>query len=158
MTKILFVTAMILYLFFNFEKVLDHMEKEMNAQKRGISFVSGISVGQFEATDMSPAYLTRSGSIPASQQFRGRRASESERQRSDWRKCRRPFFWASLFFLFIILCDAIFEMFLEISILGPGQGHWVALRILDLTLSISVFMQSKKLENLMDEKEELFLQ
>ena len=58
-------TEVLLYLFFNFEKVLDHMEKEMNAQKRGISFVSGTSVGQFEATDMSPAYLTRSGSIPA---------------------------------------------------------------------------------------------
>jgi hypothetical protein len=31
MIKIIFVTAMILYLFFNFEKVLDQMETEMNA-------------------------------------------------------------------------------------------------------------------------------
>ena len=34
----------------------------------------------------------------------------------------------------------------------------MALRVLDLILSISVFMQSKKLENLLDEKEENFLQ
>jgi hypothetical protein len=51
MIKIIFVTAMILYLFFNFEKVLDQMETEMNAQKEGLSFASRIAVSQLEATD-----------------------------------------------------------------------------------------------------------
>jgi hypothetical protein len=36
-----------------------------------------------------------------------------------------------------------------------GKNHWIALRLLDLILSISVFLQSKKLENLVDEKQEI---
>ena len=39
-----------------------------------------------------------------------------------------------------------------------NESHWIALRVLDFILSISVFLQSKKLENLLDEKEQIFLE
>lgn len=39
-----------------------------------------------------------------------------------------------------------------------GKNHWIAMRLLDLILSISVFLQSKKLENLLDEKQEILEQ
>ena len=52
--------------------------------------------------------------------------------------------------MFIMIDGAVYE-FADNSVLG--QNHWVALRILDLFLCISVFLQSRKLENLLDEKE-----
>ena len=53
--------------------------------------------------------------------------------------------------LAIIITDALFEGLTESSMLGTN--HWISMRVLDLILSISVFMQSKKLESLLDEKE-----
>jgi len=55
--------------------------------------------------------------------------------------------------MFLIMVDAIFEYFTASSFLD--KNHWIAMRLLDLILSISVFLQSKKLENLLDEKEEI---
>ena len=66
-------------------------------------------------------------------------------------KCRRPYFWISIIVLVIIITDALFEAMTEHSMLGTN--HWISMRVLDLILSISVFMQSKKLESLLDEKE-----
>ena len=66
-------------------------------------------------------------------------------------KCRRPYFWISIGVLAAIITDALFETIMGQSLLG--NHHWIAMRVLDLVLSISVFMQSKKLESLLDEKE-----
>lgn len=38
LVTILFMTGMILYLYVNFEKVLDNLEKEMNATRNGVSY------------------------------------------------------------------------------------------------------------------------
>ncbi len=56
----------------------------------------------------------------------------------------------------MIMLDAIFEQFCQNSMLG--KNHWIAMRLLDLILSISVYLQSKKLENLLDEKQEILEQ
>lgn len=80
---------------------------------------------------------------------------ERQPKRPTWRKCRRPYFWMSIVALFAIGVDALFEQFLDKSLFE--SNHWIALRFMDLILSISVFLQGKKLENLLDEKEELFL-
>lgn len=61
----------------------------------------------------------------------------------------------SIVALFAIGMDALFEQFLGKSLFE--KNHWIALRFMDLILSISVFLQGKKFENLLDEKEELFL-
>lgn len=58
--------------------------------------------------------------------------------------------------LMLILVDAMVEQLGFQSVLE--QLHWVALRVLDLILSLQVWMQSKKLESLLDEKEENYLQ
>ena len=48
------------------------------------------------------------------------------------------------------------ELLLEKSFLG--LRHWLALRALDFIFSLSVFGQSKKLEHLLDEKDEKYVQ
>ena len=53
--------------------------------------------------------------------------------------------------LVAILVDALCEEFSDKSLLK--KNHWLAMRVLDLVISISVWLQSKKLENLLDEKE-----
>ena len=78
--------------------------------------------------------------------------ADSDDFRQPWySKCRRPYFWISIIVLVIIITDALFEGLTESSMLGTN--HWISMRVLDLILSISVFMQSKKLESLLDEKE-----
>ena len=58
--------------------------------------------------------------------------------------------------LLSICLDACSEQFIGRSLLETY--HWIALRFMVLVLSISVFLQGRKLENLIDEKEELFLE
>jgi len=60
----------------------------------------------------------------------------------------------SIVALLAIGVDAICEQFIGRSLFD--ENHWIALRFMDLILSISIFLQAKKLENLLDEKEELF--
>jgi hypothetical protein len=145
---------MILYLYFNFERVLDTMEREMIAIREGLA----LSTTDGASDLISPAVFgSREGSFVAATPLRLKRTiSEVERPKSKWRRCRRPFFWFSIAVLVILVIDAALEGTIEKSVLG--STHWVALRVLDLILSISVFMQSRKLENLLDEKEENFLQ
>ena len=74
------------------------------------------------------------------------------KKRPFWRKCRRPFFWATIVMFFFIMVDAVFELCLEKSFLG--LYHWLGLRTLDFILSVLVWLQSRKLEHLLEEKDE----
>ena len=63
-------------------------------------------------------------------------------------------FWASIVATLFILIDGLVKQIGGKSLFG--DFHWVALRVLDLLLCISVFFYSRKLENLLDMKEKIF--
>ena len=63
-------------------------------------------------------------------------------------------FWTSIVATLFILIDGLVKQIGGKSLFG--DFHWVALRVLDLLLCISVFFYSRKLENLLDMKEKIF--
>ena len=78
-------------------------------------------------------------------------ATATNTRKPTWRIIRKPFYWTTIAMLIFILIDAMVEQIAEKSLLG--LRHWLALRALDFILSLSVFLQSRKLEALLDEKE-----
>lgn len=68
---------------------------------------------------------------------------------------KRPFFWFAVFVLFLIYLDIALYLFGVRNAMGNEQ--WFALRIYEFTISIAVYIQSRKLEGMLDDKEQFFL-
>ena len=68
---------------------------------------------------------------------------ETEAKRPCWRICRRPWFWFSCLILLFILTDSLCELIIEKSLMG--DNHWIAMKVLDLSLAICVYLQSAKM-------------
>ena len=102
-------TAGILYLFYNFEKLVKTMEKELVVLRK-TKQRSGVNRSQ-QAIDVTMNgerstrhHGRRSGATQASE------AVDNNDFRHPWySKCRRPYFWISIGILAAIITDAIFE-------------------------------------------------
>ena len=57
--------------------------------------------------------------------------------------------------LFFIYLDATLSLLGSWSLMKSDQ--WIALRTIDFIISLAVFFQSKKLQKMLDEKEQFFL-
>ena len=57
--------------------------------------------------------------------------------------------------LIFIIVDAACEEWLDKSLMK--NNHWFAIRVLDLILSISVWLQSIKMQDILDAKDEIHL-
>ena len=70
-------------------------------------------------------------------------------------KFRQPYFWLSILILLFIIIDAICQYVKGNSLLQ--YHHYQAMRVLDLILSVSVFLQSHMMEKLLEEKDDIHL-
>lgn len=55
LATIIYMTAMILYLYTNFEKVIDNMEREMRATKKGVSYTDTTGLTLIDTTYQNAA-------------------------------------------------------------------------------------------------------
>ena len=69
--------------------------------------------------------------------------NETRAKKPCWRICRRPWFWFSCLILLFILVDSVFELIIEKSLMH--DNHWIAMKVLDLSLAICVYLQSAKM-------------
>ena len=152
MFKAVCYTAGILYLFFNFEIILNKLEKDLTALKEKQNTKT-----QRKESDINQQLSIQNNENSEANEVNDsyQLVNETEAKRPCWRICRRPWFWFSCLILLFILVDSLFQLIIEKSLMS--DNHWIAMKVLDLSLAICVYLQSAKMQNLLDEKEKVYL-
>ena len=157
--KNLFVTVMILYLLYNFKENFESLEQELDIiKKRRPS--RAVFVANFSSLiNNNRSTIDRRRSSRSNRSLRRGSFNQSQNtllsRRTTLQKLRSPLFFISVVAVLGVLIDAMCYVFFNKSLFK--QQHWLALRFIDLVLSIIVFVQGRRIGKLLEEKDQLFL-